>query len=168
MTLRVASLLAVVALGSGPSVLAQDAPQLSQVQADYLEHCGGCHGIEGVSAAAVVPTLRHRAGYFLCTQSGREYIARLPSIATSTLSDAAVAQLLNFVAFDVGDAAGLVSGPQQYSAAEIHLLRRKPLNEVALSTYRAGVIEDLIRHCGAPPELRDYRPSAAPALVSRK
>ena len=151
-----------VALALVLSAVAQETPRLSRVQTDYLERCGGCHGIEGISAEGLVPTLRHRAGYFLCTHAGRDYVARLPSVATSPLSDEALANLINFVAFDIGDAAQLVARPKAYSADEVHRLRTRPLNEVALSAYRFGVIEDLIKHCRAPPQLRDYRPSAAP------
>jgi cytochrome c553 len=160
-------LLAAVIFGFCIPTGAEEPPHLSRAQIDYLERCGGCHGIEGVSAQELVPTLRHRAGYFLCTRLAREYLVRLPSVATSPLSDEAVANLMNFVVFDIGDAPNLAPNAQTFSAAEVHLLRRNPLNEVALSAYRSGVIEDLIRRCGAPPALRDYRPSAAPATGAR-
>ena len=156
-------LVTAIALTFGVSAVAQEPSHFSRAQTDYLERCGGCHGIEGISAESLVPTLRHRAGFFLCTRAGREYLARLPSVATSPLSDVELSDLMNFVVFEIGDAQRLVPNARGFSAQEVHGLRAQPLNEVALSTFRAGVIEDLIKHCGAPPALRNYRPSAAPA-----
>ena len=79
------AVLAIVLGGLCVGANAQEPPHLTRPQSDYLERCGGCHGIEGVSAEQLVPTLRGRAGYFLCTKSGREYLVRLPSVATSPL-----------------------------------------------------------------------------------
>ena len=50
---------------------------------NYMEYCGGCHGLEGYSAGNRIPTLRGRAGYFLCNSRGRDYAARLPKRATA-------------------------------------------------------------------------------------
>lgn len=49
-------------------------PDLTTAQSDYVEHCSGCHGMQGNSAPADIPVLRDRVGYFMCTQAG----ARLP------------------------------------------------------------------------------------------
>ena len=56
-------------------------PELTTPQSDYVEHCSGCHGMQGDSAPAEIPVLRDRIGYFLCTQEGREYLIRLPNVA---------------------------------------------------------------------------------------
>ena len=129
---------------------------LSASQSTYLQRCGGCHGIQGISNPTVVPTLRGQVGQFLCAQEGREYLLRLPSIATSPLSDQQVADLMNFVVFSLGGAQPDTVRAPLFGSREVHESRRKPLNEVALVKYRSAVVEALIRRCGASPALRDY------------
>ena len=129
---------------------------LSASQSTYLQRCGGCHGIQGVSNPTVVPTLRGQVGQFLCTQEGREYLLRLPSIATSPLSDEQVADLMNFVVFSLGGAQPDAVRAPVFGSREVHELRRKPLNEIALVKYRSALVEALIRRCGASPALRGY------------
>ena len=38
-------------------------PELTGPQSDYVEHCSGCHGMQGNSAPAEIPVLRDRVGY---------------------------------------------------------------------------------------------------------
>lgn len=60
-------------------------PELAK--ADYVEHCAGCHGVQGLSAPAKLPELRGRVGYMMCTADTRAYLLRLPNIAKSRISD---------------------------------------------------------------------------------
>lgn len=122
-----------------------------------MERCGGCHGLEGSSVARLVPQLKDRAGYFLCTPQGRNYIARLPNIVFSNLGDEELAALLNFVVFQIGGSSAPVNAVG-FSAAEMSRSRQNPLTTVNLLTLRARVVSNLIAHCGAPPSLNEYRP----------
>jgi mono/diheme cytochrome c family protein len=151
-----ALLAALLAAASGRLSADPAVTPLSASQSTYLQRCGGCHGIQGISNPTVVPTLRGQVGQFLCTQEGREYLLRLPSIATSPLSDRQVADLMNFVVFSLGDAQPDAVRAPLFQSGEVHESRRKPLNEVALVKYRAAVVEALIQRCGASPELRSY------------
>ena len=67
------------------------APAMSGVltlpQSDYIEQCGGCHGIQGTSAPADIPVLRERVGYYMCLPEGRAYLLRLPNVAHSRIAD---------------------------------------------------------------------------------
>lgn len=128
----------------------------------YLERCGGCHGIQGVSAPKLVPTLRGQAGAFLCTREGREYLVRLPSVASTPVDDESLAALVNFVAFDLG--AGDSRFPR-FTAAEVHHLRQKPLTDETLTAHRRSVVEKVTRECGAPAGLRTYVGPPPPATT---
>lgn len=143
-------------VASSPTPAAATLPSLSEVQSTYLERCGGCHGIQGFSAPGAVPTLRGQVGYFLCTAEARDYLIRLPSVATSPLSDRELADLMNFVVFDLG---GAPRTYEKFTDGEVHTLRKRPLKDVALSRYRAGLIERLISRCAAPVSLRQYSAS---------
>jgi hypothetical protein len=136
-----------------------DVTSLSPVQATYLERCGGCHGIQGQSAPGEVPTLRGQVGYFLCTPEARAYLIRLPSVAGSALTDQEVADLMNFVVFDLGGALkpmGAEATYEKFTEGEVQALRARPLKDVALASYRAGLVEQLIARCSAPLSLRQY------------
>ena len=155
-----AALAAAVLLGVvGPGARAADADSqsvLPEVQVAYLERCGGCHGIQGHSAASLVPRLQGQVSSFLCLPEGRGYLVRLPSVALSPLSDGELASLMNFVVFDLGAVPGDRARFPPYTAAEVGTLRKQPLNEVGLAGYRAAIVTRLIQQCGAPSTLRDY------------
>ncbi|HEX7938901.1 MAG TPA: hypothetical protein VF483_07885, partial [Gemmatimonadaceae bacterium] len=89
-------------IGVGSSSKAEPTRSLNPVQSDYVEHCGGCHGIQGVSFPARVPQLRGKVGHFLCTPQSRAYLLRLPNVALSSLDDDRLAATMNFVVFQLG------------------------------------------------------------------
>lgn len=149
-----AALIAAGLVGAMAPALALAQPMTSG-QSDYVEHCGGCHGIQGVSAPAKVPQLRGRAGYYLCTPEAREYMARLPNVAHSATSDEQLADILNFVAFDLGQSGKAVVA-DRYTAAEVGRLRRSPLSGGDLVAMRARLVRQLIGKCRAPTSLMDY------------
>lgn len=146
------------ALAALAGLLALDTTaRASTARTNYMERCGGCHGLEGSSAARLVPQLKDRAGYFLCTQEGRNYIARLPNIVFSNLGDEELAALLNFVVFQIGGSSAPAKAVD-FSAAEMGRSRQDPLTTVNLLSFRARVVSNLIAKCGAPRSLTEYRP----------
>jgi len=151
----ISSVLAAAGITWSISATSAGPTPLNAVQSTYLERCGGCHGIQGLSAPGEVPTLRGQVGYFLCTPEARAYLVRLPSLATSPLSDQELADLVNFVVFDLGGAEGGGSYPK-FTEAEVRALRTRPLKDVALARYRAGLVEEIISACAAPASLRQY------------
>jgi len=44
-----------------------------------------------------VPSLRDEIGYFLGVEGGRDYLVQVPGAANSTLSDAALADVINWM-----------------------------------------------------------------------
>jgi mono/diheme cytochrome c family protein len=156
-----------LALAAGLAALWAGAPASAPAdhltaRSSYLERCGGCHGVDGRAFAATVPDLRGRAGWFLCDAAGRDYVARLPNIVFSHLADAELADMLNYVVFDLGGASA-PKGARPYSAAEVSRTRREPLSIPDLESYRAKVVQGLIARCGAPAGLAtDYAPALGP------
>lgn len=134
---------------------------MTSAQSDYVEHCGGCHGVQGVSAPAKVPQLKGRAGYYLCTPEARAYMGRLPNVAHSSTSDEQLADILNFIAFDLGRPGKPIIA-QPYTAAEVGRLRRAPLSSGDLVATRARLVRQLIGKCAAPASMMGfYDPGAA-------
>jgi mono/diheme cytochrome c family protein len=138
---------------------AESMDRLTGPRGDYLLQCGGCHGLDGVSNARFVPSLKDLAGYYLLLPEGRTYLPRLPNIAFSTLSDQRLAAVLNYVVFEIGgDSAP--KGAKPYGAAEVGMWRKRPLTEVVLSQYRQQLVESLISQHQAPAALRVYGPDS--------
>lgn len=159
--------MSLLALVAGLLALSTGAPAVApadhlSAKSNYLERCGGCHGVQGRAFAATVPDLRGRAGWFLCDAAGRGYVARLPNIVFSHLTDADLAALLNYVVFDLGEGS-TPRGAKAYTAAEMARMRREPLSTTDLEAYRNGVVKTLIARCGAPEGLAtDYAPIPGP------
>lgn len=131
-------------------------PSLSRAQTAYAESCGGCHGLQGLSARDLVPQLRDRAGYFLCTSAARAYVVHLPNVAYASRSDEDLADLLNFMAFDLGGAsAPRVATP--YTAEEVGRLRRERHAYRSLRAERKAIVSNLGKGCAAP---ADFEASA--------
>jgi mono/diheme cytochrome c family protein len=91
---------------------------------DYLLHCSGCHGPDGAGVPGVVPSLCELAP-FLLTAAGRDYLVRVPGVAQSSLDDARLAALLNWV---LREMSGVAPRPA-YEAREVHALRAQPLRD---------------------------------------
>jgi hypothetical protein len=96
------ALAAALLLDAGLAQAEPALPRLTTPQSDYVEHCSGCHGMQGNSAPAEIPVLRERVGYFMCTPEGRDYLIRLPNVAYSAITDnQQLADMMNFVVFEV-------------------------------------------------------------------
>lgn len=129
-------------------------PRIGGAPGAYLLYCGGCHGINGHSSDAAVPSLKGQVDAFLCLPAGREYIIRLPNVAFAPLSDAQLAELMNFVVSLGQTREG--KGDLPYTAVEVGALRRKPLLGQPIGGYRRQLVTRLVETCGAPRSLLSY------------
>ena len=130
-------------------------------RSDYVEQCGGCHGVQGRSAPASLPELRDRVGYFMCTPQSRVYLIRLPNVAHSRITDnQQLADLMNFVIFSLGGSSA-PKGTKPFTGEEVAHERQFALSSVSLTAERARHVESAIRRCGAPASLRRFFPNPA-------
>jgi hypothetical protein len=97
-----------------------------QARIDYILKCQGCHQPEGAGDIAHTPPLNGEVARFLHVPGGREFLARVPGVASVDLSDARLAQLLNWT-LQRFDRSNMPADFAPYSAAEISQLRRRPL-----------------------------------------
>lgn len=134
---------------------------MDQAQSDYVEHCGGCHGIKGNAAPADLPNLQGRVGWFMCLPEGRDYLMRLPNIARSRITDNdQLADLMNFMVFGLGGKS-TAPGTRPFTGAEVAQGRTHAFTSVSLVKTRAAIVEQVIRKCGAPASLRLMYPPGA-------
>jgi len=131
-------------------------PELTTPQSDYVEHCSGCHGMQGDSAPAEIPVLRDRIGYFMCTKEGREYLIRLPNVAYSAIGDnQELADMMNFVVFGLGGNSA-PRGAKPFTAAEVGRLRKDALSTQSLVAVRAEVVAKMLGSCAVPKSMNYF------------
>ncbi|WP_242129444.1 cytochrome C [Sphingobium sp. Sx8-8] len=132
-------------------------------RSDYIENCGGCHGVTGSTAPAKVPELRGRVGYFLCTPETRAYLLRLPNVAHSRVRDnEQLAGLMNYVVYVLGEGSVPPGRTAPFTADEVAQGRLHALSSANLTRERARNVAIVMRQCHAPASLRDfYTPMAA-------
>jgi cytochrome c553 len=106
-------------------------------------NCQGCHRTDGSGSKETAPSLAGMVARFTNVAGGRQYLARVPGVATAPLSDADLAQLLNWTLWRF-DAAHLKPDFKPYSAQELAGLRGRPLRTEA-ARERARLIAKLNR-----------------------
>jgi mono/diheme cytochrome c family protein len=105
----------------------------------YMLQCRGCHLPDGAGTPGVVPPFAGQVGRFLTVPGGREFLVRVPGSAQSPLSDAELAEVLNWIVRRFGpDEVARSFAP--YTAEEVAHVRRPPLTDVD-SVRRALVAE---------------------------
>lgn len=129
-----------------------------QARSDFVEHCAGCHGVQGSSAPAKLPELQGRVGWFMCTPASRAYLIRLPNVAHARIEDnQQLADMMNFVVFVLGkDSAP--AGTRPFTASEVAYERQFALTSVSLKAERARHAQEAIRTCHAPASLKLHYP----------
>lgn len=95
----------------------------------YMLHCQGCHRPDGLGLPGEVPALAGQVARFLSVEGGRAFLVQVPGSASSPLSDAELARVLNWILERFGPAAD-AAGAAPYDAAEVAALRRTPLVDV--------------------------------------
>lgn len=108
---------------------------------NYLLHCAGCHLPDGTgSAPNEVPTLHRIPGEFVKVPRGREFLSQVPGIVYSPLSDAEVAEILNWVLVKYNREV-LPKDFEPYTAEEVTGYRA--VRPASIMKVRARVLADL-------------------------
>ena len=102
-------------------------------------NCQGCHRPDGTGTDQTAPSLAGTVARFLAIPGGREYLSRVPGVAASALSDADLAEVMNWMLWRF-DKEHLPADFRPYTAAEIGQLRTRPLRLEA-SQIRADLLK---------------------------
>ncbi|WP_225766148.1 cytochrome c [Inquilinus sp. Marseille-Q2685] len=122
------------------SARAQDA---RPAHIDYMLKCSGCHGADGSgSPDRGIPDFRGYVDGFGRTEAGRTYVMHVPGVVNSSLSDARIAAVMNYVVASFG-APATRSSVRPFTAEEVGRLRAVPVPDVV--AYRREVAADLTR-----------------------
>jgi hypothetical protein len=106
-----------------------------QPAVNFQLHCMGCHLADGSGQAGRVPSVRRSLVLFSASPDGRDYVIRVPGVAQSPLSDDDTAALLNWMTRNLSDVK-LPAGVADYTAAEVHGRRDRPLAQVSATRTR--------------------------------
>jgi cytochrome c553 len=117
--------------GATPGVATPDASSAGVMnpQRDWQNwtlNCQGCHRPDGTGSEGTAPSLAGTVSKFLTVPGGREYLGRVPGVATSPLSNADLADLMNWM-FWRFDKEHLPPNFLPFTADEIGRLRAQPL-----------------------------------------
>jgi hypothetical protein len=109
---------------------AQDVPAGVQNAQRAWQHwtlnCQGCHRQDGTGSEGTAPSLAGTVARFLGVPGGREYLGRVPGVATSPLSNDDLAEVMNWMLWRF-DKEHLPRNFQPFTAQEIGQLRSSPL-----------------------------------------
>ena len=102
--------------------------QAYEPQTNYQLQCMGCHTPDGSGEPGRVPNIKDTLAPFARNPAGRRFLIQVPGASQSTLSDAELARLLNWMIQNLS-----ISKPTDFTPfteAEVAGLRRTPLIDV--------------------------------------
>jgi hypothetical protein len=108
---------------------------------NYMLQCMGCHTPDGSGEPGRVPSVKETLVPFAATPDGRRFLVQVPGASQSTLSDAELAGLLNWMIGNLSSAKP--ARFTAFTATEVASYRRTPL--VGVQAARATLIQRLSR-----------------------
>jgi hypothetical protein len=91
------AILGLLSLGVSCAVMAHD------VETNYRLYCMGCHVPDGSGLEGKVPSMRGTLVPLSMRPEGRRFLVQVPGVAQSPLSNAEVAELLNWMIANLAD-----------------------------------------------------------------
>ena len=138
-TRRAHTWIAVCALVLCASAHAQERGyEAAKAREAWTLNCMGCHTGDAHAIPGKVPPLAGELGHLVRLPQGREFVMRVPGASNSALSDAELANVLNWL-IDTKNADTRPADFRPYTAQEIAARRRPALTDVA--KHRAALVE---------------------------
>jgi hypothetical protein len=107
-----------LAIGMASAVSADD----HRASSNYTLYCQGCHLADATGLQDEVPRMRDFVGFFLHSPAGRDFLIRVPGVATSSLADDQLAELMNWLLVTYSNEQ-LPPSFEPYSVTEVAALR---------------------------------------------
>ena len=112
----------------------------ARARVDYILKCQGCHQANGDSHPRNTPPLTGEVSQFLSVKGGREFLGRVPGVATTDLDDERLTDLLNWTLYRF-DRANIPADFKPYTTREVASLRQHPLRLERLGMREALIAE---------------------------
>ena len=105
---------------------------------NYVLHCAGCHGMTGEgSRTGGIPAFPGSVGHIASVDAGRTYMMHVPGVVSAGLSDAQIAEVMNYILAEWSEGADFTP----FDAAEVTRRRAEPVANVV--EYRRVVVDEL-------------------------
>lgn len=111
-----------ILLVSCQHAVATDVPPVRSAQTMWMLNCQGCHRPDGSGTGSAVPAMPGIVSRFLAVPGGREYLIRVPGVATAPLSDDSLAVLVNWMLAEF-DRENIPEDYTPYTTEEVTSLR---------------------------------------------
>ncbi|HKY80676.1 MAG TPA: cytochrome C [Sphingobium sp.] len=108
---------------------------------NYMTECQGCHLPDGSGMAGKVPSMKGEIARFLEVEGGRRFIIQVPGAANSKLSDADLADVMNWIVTTMGRPEP--GRFQPYTADEVAAYRSVRMTDVART--RAQLVRQFVQ-----------------------
>jgi mono/diheme cytochrome c family protein len=106
----------------------------------YTLNCWGCHKPRAEGIPGTVPRLADSMANFLRVPGGREYLVEVPGVAASALSNAEIAEVLNWLLITFNKAE-MPAEFKPYTAAEI--AKYRPHQLIRITETRDDLVKRL-------------------------
>ncbi|WP_353475831.1 cytochrome c (plasmid) [Salipiger sp. H15] len=94
-------------------------------RATFVLHCAGCHRMDGQgSLPGGIPAFPDSVGHIANTDEGRTYIMHVPGVLGASLTDAEIAEVVNYILETWSD------GAPRFDEAEVTRRRAIPVPDV--------------------------------------
>ncbi len=127
-----------LAMGLMPFANADD----QRASINYTLHCQGCHLPDALGYADRVPRMKNFVGFFLHSNEGREFVIRVPGVATSSLPDDQLTELMNWLLLTYSSEQ-LPESFVPFSVGEVSVLRTRL--EASPGKTRTRILESIAR-----------------------
>lgn len=112
------------------------APALAQERSahtNYILRCVGCHGFDGMgSKVGGVPAFPGSIGALARSGDGRTYLLHVPGVVNSSLTNAEIAQVMNFILDRWSE------GAPKFDTAEVDRRRATPVPDIVAMRREIG------------------------------
>jgi len=115
-----------MAVAQSPTVAPAGVSNPQRAWQNWTLNCQGCHRPDGSGSELTAPSLAGTVSKFLNVPGGRDYLGRVPGVATSPLGNADLAELMNWM-FWRFDKEHMPVDYVPFTAQEIGRLRTSPL-----------------------------------------
>ena len=136
-------LLLLIILAFGQHVLAANAPPVRSAQTMWMLNCQGCHRADGGGTDRAVLAMPGVVARFLWVPGGREYLIRVPGVATSPLPDDSLAVLVNWM-LEKFDQENIPEDFTPYTPDEVSSLRKLGAYGEEAGEVRASLMQSFV------------------------
>jgi mono/diheme cytochrome c family protein len=118
----------VASLVAGSVALAETAHRMPRT--NFILRCVGCHGMDGAgSEKGGIPDFRNYVGAFSRDEAGRTYVMHVPGVVNANLTNAEIADIMNYVMKTFGGPS-LPDDYRPFDKAEVDRLRAVPVKDI--------------------------------------